>query len=78
MATGIVETIGLAATLIVALPIGLLGLEFLFGGRPIAGGGLLVAAALVVLVGKYVPTLDDVPGMAAERAAETVVSDDEE
>jgi hypothetical protein len=78
MARGILETVMLAATLVVAVPVALLGVEFLLGGRTVFGVGLLAAAAGILLVHRYVPTLEDVPVIAAEKAVETAVGDDDE
>lgn len=44
--------VGLAATLIFALPIALLGAQQLVAGRPIVGVGMLVVAGLMILFGE--------------------------
>jgi hypothetical protein len=51
---GIIRTLQLAATLVVAGPIGLVGLFSLFDGRYLNGGFFLLAALGLVLVSEYV------------------------
>jgi CDP-diglyceride synthetase len=71
MAKGILGLLGLAGTLVVALPIAVLGLDFLLGSRPAVGAALLAVAALVVALG-------DLPEKALGRTAERLEPDDEE
>lgn len=78
MAKGILGLIGLAGTLVVALPIAVLGLDFLFGSRPTVGGALLIVAALVVLLGERVPTAQDVPERALGGVVDRIAPDDED
>lgn len=80
MGLGITETIGLAATLVFALPAGILGIQLFVGGQRFLGGVLVVFAVLMVLVPRYVVTPGDVPGAVAERLVGVAVreSDDEE
>jgi hypothetical protein len=81
MGRGPLGLIGLAGTLIFALPAGLLGLEFLlFRGKTVIGLSLIVTAVLMVKLQDYVKTPDDVAGEAAEKAVGKVAktSDDEE
>jgi len=78
MGRGIVGTVTLAATLAFAIPVGLLGIEFLLDGRTLPGGGFLVLAVLMVAVEEYLTTPGDVPGEAAERVVGTVVRDPDE
>jgi hypothetical protein len=73
MARGILGTIGLAATLVFAIPVGLLGLNFLVDGRYLLGAGFLGVAALMVILQEYVTTPTDLPGKAAEKAVGAVV-----
>jgi hypothetical protein len=79
---GIIGTLQLAATLVFAIPVAMLGVDFLLRGRLLAGGGFLLIAVLMVAVEEYVTKPSDVPATAAEtaaeRAAEAVASDDEE
>ncbi|WP_115865199.1 DUF7533 family protein [Halorussus litoreus] len=78
--TGILGTIQLAATLVFALPVGLLGLQFLLDGRILAGVGFVVVAVLMVALEEYLTTPTDVPTSIAERAVGKVAKtpDDEE
>jgi len=80
MPRGILDTVGLAATLVFAIPVGLLGVNLLVDGRYLLGGGFLGVAALMVLLQEYVTAPTDLPAKAAEKAAGTVVKteDDEE
>ena len=77
--TGIMGTISLAATLVFALPIGLLGLQFLLDGRTLLGGGFVAVAVLMVALQEYLTTPTDVPTSVAEKAVGKVAkSPDEE
>ncbi|PSQ49788.1 hypothetical protein BRD15_02895 [Halobacteriales archaeon SW_6_65_15] len=77
--TGIMGTISLAATLVFALPVGLLGLQFLLDGRVMLGGGFVAVAVLMVALQEYLTTPTDVPTSVAERAIGKVAkSPDEE
>jgi hypothetical protein len=80
MARGILGTIGLAATLVFAIPVGLLGLNFIVDGRHLLGVGFLLVAVLMVVLQEYVTTPFDLPGKAAEKAVGAVVEapEDEE
>jgi hypothetical protein len=77
--TGIIGTIKLAATLVFALPVGLLGLQFLLDGRSILGGGFVAIAVLMVALQEYLTTPTDVPSSMAEKVVGKVAkSPDEE
>jgi len=78
--TGIMGTIQLAATLVFALPVGLLGLQFLLDGRLLSGTGFVAVAVLMVTLEEYLTTPKDVPGAVAEKAVGKVTKtpDDEE
>jgi hypothetical protein len=80
MARSLFGLVGLGATLMFALPAAMLGLEYLLvQGRPYAGGGLVVVAALMVLVEEHVTTPADLPTMVADRTLGRLAgSDDEE
>jgi hypothetical protein len=78
MARGIIGTVQLVATLVFALPVGLLGAMRLADGDTLFGGALLVAAVGMVLAEEYLTTPQDVPAMAAERAADAVVDDEDD
>lgn len=78
MARGIIGTVQLVATLVFAIPVGLLGFMRLVEGDTVFGGALLVVAVGMVLVEEYLTTPQDVPAMAAEKAVGTVVDDPDE
>ncbi|WP_324663682.1 DUF7533 family protein [Haloarcula sediminis] len=67
MARGILETIGLAATLVLAIPIALFGAEHLVRGELLAGALYVGIAVGLVVVEQYLTTPTDVPGMVAEK-----------
>ena len=75
MSRGIIGLIQLAATLVLAVPVALLGLRFLTRGEPVAGVAFIAIAAGMVLVEKYVFTPRDVPGMLAERVVGRVAKE---
>lgn len=81
MARSITGLIGLGATLVFALPVALLGLEFLLvQGRTVAGAGLLLIAGLMILVEEHLTTPGDLPGMVADQTVGRIAKtpDDEE
>lgn len=79
MARSIMGTIGLAATLALAIPIALFGLDLLlFKGDTLLGGAALGVALLMVLVEEYLTTPMDLPGKVAEKTLGRVAKDPEE
>ncbi len=64
MKLGIVQTIELAASLMFAAPVGTFGVSRLLDGEVALGGGLVVVAALMVIVPQYLTTPGDIPGKA--------------
>jgi len=77
MARGILETIGLAATLVLAIPIALFGAEHLVRGELVAGVAYVGIAVGLVLVEQYLTTPTDVPGKVAEETVGKVVKTEE-
>jgi hypothetical protein len=76
---GILETIGLAGTLVFAIPAALLGVEFVVSGsRPFVGWVLIVVAVLMVVVPRYVVSPSDVPERIAGEAVDRALGDDED
>lgn len=64
---------------VIAGPVALAGVDMLlFGGQPTWGAVLLVFAAGVLLVEKYVTTPQDVPGLAVAKAVGVVAKEPEE
>ncbi|UIP00524.1 hypothetical protein Hbl1158_03955 [Halobaculum sp. CBA1158] len=75
MSLGILEQIGLGATLIFAIPVAVYGVQSILAGDELAGAAFLVVAALMVLLPRRLTTPDDVPATAAERAVGSIVGD---
>ena len=73
MAPGILDTIGLAGTVLFAAPVALFGADLLVRGNAVQGAVFLGIAALMVLVPRYVRTPKDVATDAVEKTAERVV-----
>jgi len=73
MARGILETIGLAATLVLAIPIALFGAEHLVRGEYVAGVAYVGIAVGMVAVEQYLTTPTDMPGLVAEKTVGRVV-----
>jgi hypothetical protein len=78
MGRGILDLVGLAATLVFAIPVGLLGAQMLAGGQAVWGTALLGVAVLMVVVEEYVITLGDIPSLLAEETVERVAEPPEE
>jgi hypothetical protein len=74
---GIISTLQLVVTLAFALPVGLLGVQFLLSGRIPFGVALVVVALLMVVLEEYVTTPTDAPVEAAETVVGAVVKDEE-
>ncbi|MDX1744860.1 MAG: hypothetical protein R3324_02885 [Halobacteriales archaeon] len=68
---GIIGTIRLAATLVLAVPAALFGLDQVVAGRPVMGAGFLLFAILLVVMERRLFNPFD-PGDVAETAAERV------
>jgi len=77
MSRGILDLVGLAATLVFAVPVALLGLRFLSGGEPLVGAAFLAIAAGMVAIEEYVLTPRDVPGLLAQRVVGRVAKEPE-
>lgn len=82
MRLGILETVGLAASLVFAIPVGLYGIETLVSGNRLLGAGLLLVAVLMVVLPRRLTTPADLPGAVLERVVGRAVKesdgDDEE
>lgn len=74
MGRSIIETIGLAVTLAFAVPIALLGIDWLLAGRHL-GIGFVVLAVLMVLLEEYVFDPRDLPGAVLRRTVGWLVTD---
>jgi hypothetical protein len=75
MRLGILETVGLAASLIFAIPVGLYGIETFLSGNRILGAGLVVVAVLMVVLPRRLTTPADLPGAVLERVVGTAVKE---
>ncbi|MCL7416617.1 MAG: hypothetical protein M8354_02100 [Halalkalicoccus sp.] len=75
---GILDMIGLAASLVFALPVGVFGLNRLLDGQTILGGGLLVVALAMVWLPQKLTTPMDLPAEVAGAAIGTVAKTPEE
>ncbi|WP_435180219.1 DUF7533 family protein [Halorussus sp. AFM4] len=77
---GIIGTLQLAATLVFALPVGLLGVQLLLDGQRLLGGLFVVVAVAMVVLEEYLTTPTDVPAAVAEKTVSKVAEtpDDEE
>lgn len=81
MDTGIVDMLQRVGAVVLALTIALPGLDFLLlRGDVFVGGGLLVLAALVMVVSEYVRSPSDVPASTAQRVVGAIAKepDDED
>ncbi|KYH27593.1 hypothetical protein HAPAU_02610 [Halalkalicoccus paucihalophilus] len=78
---GILDMIGLAASLVFALPVGVFGLNRLLDGQTILGGGLIVVAVAMVWLPQKLTTPMDLPadlaGAAVGKVAKTPEETDE-
>ncbi|ADJ16086.1 DUF7533 family protein [Halalkalicoccus jeotgali] len=75
---GILDMIGLAASLVFALPVGVFGLNRLLDGQTVLGGGLVVVAVAMVLLPQKLTTPMDLPADLAGAAVGTVAKTPEE
>ena len=73
MALGILEQVGLAATLIFALPVAVYGIQTILDGSTVFGAVTLLIAVLMVVLPRRLTSPDDVPAKAAETAVGAVV-----
>ncbi|MFB6305212.1 MAG: hypothetical protein ABEH47_08600 [Haloferacaceae archaeon] len=74
MRLGILDAAGLVASLVFAVPVGVAGGQFLLDGRTALGATLLVVAALMVAVPRYVVAPQDLPGELAARVVGLAVA----
>ena len=77
---GIIGTIQLAATLVFALPIALLGIEKLFAGDTTIGAAFVGIAVLMIVLEEYLTSPADIPSSVAQKTLGKVAKtpDDEE
>lgn len=72
------DTVGLAASLVFAIPVGIFALDQLLTGDRMVGAILLVVAVLMVVIPRRLTTPQDIPGKVVERAVGSVVTDPDE
>lgn len=72
MRLGIFDMLGLAASLIFAIPVGVFGVRTALDGQLLLGGLLIVIAVGMVVLPQYLTTPADLPGTVLERVAGTV------
>lgn len=75
---GILDMIGLTASLVFAIPVGVFGLNQLLAGEILLGGGLVVVAVAMVLLPQRLTTPTDIPGELAGTAVEKAVKTPDE
>lgn len=75
MRLGIFETIGLAASLIFAIPLALFGIETALAGQRALGAGLFLVAVLMVVLPRRLTTPTDLPSAVAERVVGRAVKE---
>jgi len=78
MAGGILDTIGLAGTVLFAAPVALYGADLLMGGDGVLGLVFLGIAALMVVVPRYLHTPKDVATDAVSGTAGRLVETGDE
>lgn len=75
---GILEMVGLAGTLVFALPLGIFGLDRLLAGDALIGGVALAIAVAMIVVPRVVTTPDDAVGKVAEKTVGNAVKEPDE
>lgn len=75
---GILEMVGLAATLVFAIPVALFGFERLASGDTLVGAGALAVAVLMVVLPRRLTTPQDLPGAVVERVVGGAVKTDDD
>lgn len=78
MAKSIIDTITLALTLVFAIPVALLGGNFLLSGQMVLGSVFVVLAVLMVVIEEHLTSPIDIPGMAAKKATSVIVKTEDE
>lgn len=72
------DTLGLAASLIFAIPVGVFAINRLLAGEQLLGGFLLVVAVLMVVLPQRLTTPQDVPGKIVGKVVGGAVADPDE
>ncbi|ESP87684.1 DUF7533 family protein [Candidatus Halobonum tyrrellensis] len=74
MALGILDLVGLGASLLFAIPLAGYGLGRLSDGDPLVGAAFVAVAALMVYLPQRLTTPGDIPGKIAERTVGSAVT----
>ncbi|MFQ3293356.1 MAG: hypothetical protein ACI9PP_001807 [Halobacteriales archaeon] len=77
MARSVVETIQLAATVTIVLPVVYIGVDLLVNGRVLPGAGFLAVATLMLALGQYVVRPGDLPLETAKRVTGFIAKEDD-
>jgi hypothetical protein len=75
MARGILDTVGLAATLIFAIPLAYAGVDYALKGDLLVGGVLVALGVLMVVLKESLTTPGDIPGLVAKKTVGRVVKE---
>ncbi|MFC4358204.1 hypothetical protein ACFO0N_09615 [Halobium salinum] len=78
MGLGIIDTLGVAGSLVFAIPLGIYGIDALLSGRTFLGGFCLAVAVAMVALPHYLTTPTDLVGGAAKRVTGKAVKAPEE
>jgi len=78
MARSILSTVGLAATVALAVPLVIFGIEQLLADERLVGSIVLAVAAAMVLVEEYLTTPTDIPELVAAKTVGAVVEEPDE
>jgi hypothetical protein len=78
MRLGILDTLGLAATLVFAIPIAFVGVRLVLEEQLFLGGFLLLTAGLMVYLQRVATTPEDIPIKIAEKLTGGLVKPPEE
>ncbi|WP_330632083.1 DUF7533 family protein [Halocatena halophila] len=80
MPEGIIDTITLAVTVAFAIPVAMLGMQFLQDGNHLLGGVFVGLAIAMVVVEETITSPTDLPAMALQRVTDRIAkpSDDED
>jgi hypothetical protein len=78
MARGILQWVGLGATLFVAAHLGLFGAERVLAGEHLLGGAFLALAVAALALEEYVTKPTDLPGSVAGKLVGAVVEEPED
>ena len=74
MTMDLLDTLALFGTVVLAAPIGLLGIEFLFEGRSLAGVGFVLVAVALLVGSHFRPSLS---GIAVDTVSDAVTDEED-